>query len=131
MTLTPRIIVVDDDDNVREAIADLCRDDGIDVVATAADGVDAVAAAARLSPDVVVMDMRMPRMNGIDATREIRTSMPRIAVIVVSAYEDPALSRAALAAGAADYLVKGSAHHTLCSSIRALADAAGTEGTPG
>jgi DNA-binding NarL/FixJ family response regulator len=93
---------------------------GFEVVGLAADGEAAVESASALQPDVVVMDVRMPRMDGIDATRLIRQRLPRAHVIALSAYDDPALAAAAREAGAEDYVTKGTAPELLCDLIEGI-----------
>src|SRR5581483_714705 len=88
---------------------DMLADCGFDVVGLAEDGAVAVATALELRPDIVLMDIRMPGKNGIDATREILQHVPGARVIALSAYDDPALASAAADAGAAAYLIKGTA----------------------
>jgi DNA-binding NarL/FixJ family response regulator len=116
-TLACRVLVVDDDPEVRSALRDMLADCGFDVVGLAEDGLVGVAAALELRPDVVLMDIRMPGKNGIDATREILERAPHVRVIALSAYDDPALSAAAADAGAAAYLIKGTAPELICDRI--------------
>ena len=84
-----RIVVVDDHPMYRKALTALLRDQpGCEVVAEADNGVDAVAATGRTQPDVVLMDLAIPALNGIDATRQIVASSPHIAVLVLTMYDD-------------------------------------------
>jgi DNA-binding NarL/FixJ family response regulator len=115
----PRILVVDDDQGFREMLRDFLLDDGFDVAGEAPDGVEAVTAAERLQPEVVVMDMRMPRMDGLEATRLIRAALPTTQVVILSAYEDQALKRGADQLGAYAYLIKGCPPSTLVDTLRA------------
>ena len=103
----PRVVVVDDDPSVRNAISQLLSDCGVDVVGTADDGQAGVEVVAELRPDVVVMDLRMPRLNGAEATRAMRLHDGNVQVVLLSAYDDPALMSGAKEAGAYAYLVKG------------------------
>ncbi len=103
----PRIMVVDDDRAFREMLRDLLAEEGFAVVAEAGDGAEAVAAAERTTPDVVLMDLRMPNVDGIQATRSIKELQPLVQVIMLSAYGDPALQRGAEDAGVYCYLIKG------------------------
>ena len=114
----PRILVVDDDQGFREMLRDFLLDDGFDVVGEAPDGVEAVTAAERLRPEVVVMDMRMPRMDGLEATRRIRAASPTTQVVILSAYEDQALKRGAQELGVYSYLIKGCPPSTLVETLR-------------
>jgi DNA-binding NarL/FixJ family response regulator len=103
----PRVLIADDDEGIRQALRDLLGEEGMDVVGEASDGMGAVAAAKELDPDVVLMDLRMPDLGGAEATTMIRTARPNTQVIILSAYDDPALNRSAKEAGAYAYLVKG------------------------
>jgi DNA-binding NarL/FixJ family response regulator len=103
----PRLLVADDHDMLREALAELLRQAGFEVVAEAADGADAVALAKQLEPDVVLMDLRMPVLGGLDATRLIKHATPAIQVVLLTAFESPALQQQAEEAGCFAYLVKG------------------------
>jgi DNA-binding NarL/FixJ family response regulator len=103
----PRLLVVDDHQMLRTALIDLLVQAGFEVVADAADGADAVALAKQLEPDVVLMDLRMPVMGGLDATRLIKDARPDIQVILLTAFESPALQQQAEEAGCFAYLVKG------------------------
>jgi len=103
----PRVLVVDDHHMLREALVELLDQAGFDVAGEAADGADAVALAKQLAPDVVLMDLRMPVMGGLDATRLIRDACPATQVVLLTAFESPALQRQAEEAGCFAYLVKG------------------------
>jgi DNA-binding NarL/FixJ family response regulator len=109
----PRLLVVDDHDMLREALVELLRQAGFEVVGEAADGADAVALAKELEPDVVLMDLRMPVLGGLDATRLIRHATPATQVVLLTAFESPALQQQAEEAGCFAYLVKGSPPGTL------------------
>ena len=112
-----RVLVVDDDEMVRDALADLLTEMAFEVAGVATDGAQGVERALGLKPDVVLMDIRMPVMSGIDATRAIRDRRPDLVVVALSAYDDPALRAAARAAGARDYVVKGADPGHLCDVI--------------
>ena len=102
-----RIVIADDQALIRDGLVTICeRFADVDVVATAADGADAVTAVAEHSPDVVLMDLRMPRMDGIEATRAIRAQHPDTHVVVLTTYSDDESITSALAAGALGYLTK-------------------------
>jgi two-component system, NarL family, response regulator DegU len=101
-----RVLVADDHQAVREALFNLLSDVGFEVVGAAGDGVDAVALASELGPDVVLMDLSMPVLNGLDATRLLREALPDTPVVVFSAFDSAELKRHALAAGAVAYLAK-------------------------
>ena len=86
----PRLLVVDDHHLLRAALVDLLVQAGFEVVGEAADGADAVALAKELDPDVVLMDLRMPVLGGLDATRLIKDACPDIQVVLLTAFESPA-----------------------------------------
>ena len=109
----PRLLVVDDHDMLREALVELLDQAGFDVVGQAADGADAVALAKQLEPDVVLMDLRMPVLGGLDATRLIKDACPATQVVLLTAFESPALAQQAEQAGCFAYLVKGGPPGTL------------------
>lgn len=119
-----RVLVADDDGLVREAVRELLEDYGFDVVAEAEDGSHAVRLADELRPDVVLMDMRMPVMDGIAATAEIRGRCPDVQVVMLSAYDDPGFQRGAEEAGALCYVVKGVGGGLLRDVLRSAVDTA-------
>ncbi|MEW1719207.1 response regulator transcription factor [Streptomyces sp. NPDC093109] len=105
--MTARVIVADDQSVVREGIVMLLGLlPGIEVVGAAGDGEEAVALVAELAPDVVLMDLRMPRCDGVEATRRIRRDHPGTQVVVLTTYADDDSLFAALQAGARGYLTK-------------------------
>jgi DNA-binding NarL/FixJ family response regulator len=103
----PRLLVVDDHHLVRQALVELLIQAGFEIVGQAADGADAVALAKQLEPDLVLMDLRMPVLGGLDAARLIKDACPAIQVVLLSAFESPALEQQAEEAGCFAYLVKG------------------------
>ena len=112
MTL-PRLLVVDDHDMLRGALVELLVQAGFEVVGEAADGADAVALAKQLEPEVVLMDLRMPVLGGLDATRLIKDAHPATQVVLLTAFDSPALQQQAEEAGCFAYLVKGGPPGTL------------------
>jgi DNA-binding NarL/FixJ family response regulator len=109
MTDTIRVLIADDQRVVREGLGTLLGLlDDIEVVGTAEDGDQAVALAAELHPDVVLMDLRMPRCDGVEATRRLRQHDPNIKVLVLTTYADDRSVIDALRAGARGYLTKDS-----------------------
>ena len=102
-----RVLTADDQRVVREGLAMLLGLlPGVEVVGTAANGEEALALADELRPDVILMDLRMPRVDGVEATRRLRTSHPEIKVVVLTTYADDRSVIDALRAGALGYLTK-------------------------
>jgi DNA-binding NarL/FixJ family response regulator len=115
-----RVLVVDDHAVVREGLRSfLDLQDGIDVVGDAADGVEAVALAQDLQPDVVLMDLVMPRLDGLAAMRELRELVPRARVIVLTSFLDDDRLLPVLRAGAAGYLLKNAPPGEVARAVRA------------
>ena len=123
MTGNPlRVIVADDQRVVREGLALLIGLlDDITVVATAVDGLDAVEQTLLHHPDVVVMDLRMPRMDGVQATGRIRAQLPQTQVLVLTTYADDDALFPALRAGARGYLTKSASAEEIEQALSALA----------
>ncbi len=123
--MTLRIVVADDHSVVREGVrALLSAVEGYELVGTAATGAEAVKSAVTLRPDVLVMDIQMPDMTGIEATREIRRVAPTVAVLMLTMFDDDESVFAAMRAGALGYVLKGAAPESM---IRAIAVVAGGE----
>jgi two-component system, NarL family, response regulator LiaR len=115
-----RVVVVDDHAVVREGLRTfLSLQDGIDVVGEAGDGREAVAVAERERPDVVLMDLVMPRLDGVRAMRELRARVPRARVIVLTSFLDDDRLLPAIRAGAAGYLLKNVEPSELARAVRA------------
>jgi len=116
------IILAEDHKIVREGTRQLLEEyPDMQVVGEAADGLEAVRLAGDLQPDVVVMDVRMPRLNGIEATRTITANFPKTKVLILSAYEDDSYVFPLLEAGASGYLLKTSSGTELAEAIRLVA----------
>ena len=103
----PRILIVDDDAENRRMLRTVLEGEGLHVVGEASDGREAVDLVGRASPDVVLMDLRMPEMGGIEATRLIKESRPTAQVLMLTTYEGPFPTRSAEQVGAYAYLRKG------------------------
>ena len=116
-----RVLIAEDHALVRDGIRELLeRQSDIEVVGEAADGEEAVQLARQLQPDIVLMDISMPRLNGVEATRIIKQSSPHIAVLVLSAYDDDAYVFAVFEAGAAGYLLKSAKSIEVVDAVRAV-----------
>lgn len=116
-----RILLADDHEYFREGMVGLLRSIAeTQVVAEAASGEEAVVLAKKLQPDVVLMDLKMPGVNGIEATRQIVATSPHIGVLVVSMFEDDDSVFAAMRAGARGYLLKGANQTEILRAIRAV-----------
>jgi DNA-binding NarL/FixJ family response regulator len=114
-----RILIAEDNALLRGVLRDALAEAGMTVVAEASDGAEAVASAEETTPDVVVMDMRMPNVDGIEATERIVQSVWAMPVVVLSAYDEPQMIEAALTAGATSCLKKGVGLDELIEAIRA------------
>jgi DNA-binding NarL/FixJ family response regulator len=123
MTAPPiRVLVADDQRVVRDGLTMLVGlIDGVEVVGTASDGIEAVERAESERPDVVLMDLRMPGMEGAEATRRIRAALPETQVLVLTTYADDQSLFPALQAGARGYLTKDASAEEIEQAIRALA----------
>jgi CheY-like chemotaxis protein len=114
-----RILVVDDHQIMREGLRTMLESEpGFEVAAEAMDGETAAELAASVHPDVVLMDINMPKLNGVEATRLIKDRFPDIAVIGLSMHEDPKLEELMYEAGASAYLSKGRPFNVVCDTIR-------------
>jgi len=100
-----RVLVVDDHEVVRRGVRSLLSQSSYDVCGEAADGNDAVEKARQLKPDVIVMDVSMPTLNGLEATRLIRQEVPGSEVLIMSQHDSPAMIREAFKAGARGYVL--------------------------
>jgi len=118
-----RILLADDHTVVRKGLRLLLEsNDGLAVVADAADGREAVALADKHSPDVVVMDIAMPGLNGIEAARQITARLPNTAIVFLSMHSDEGYVLKALKAGARGYLLKDSAEYDLIAAVKAVSE---------
>ncbi len=116
-----RVLVVDDNHGFRETLVALLVAGGMDVVGEASSGPDALEMVPRLQPDIVLMDVRMPRMDGVEATRRLKAAHPSTTVIAVTAQEDQNVVREMLVAGASGYVLKNSEGDEILDAIWAAA----------
>lgn len=120
-----RVMLADDEAMVRAGVrAILGTDDEIEVVAEAADGVEAVEAVRRHRPDVAVLDIRMPKMDGLAAGAEIRRTVPDTAVVILTTFSEDAYIARALGDGASGFLLKSGDPRELIAGLKAVADGA-------
>jgi DNA-binding NarL/FixJ family response regulator len=114
-----RVLLVDDSQVIRDGLTRVLQGHrDIDIVGQAVDGVQAVDMALRLRPDVILMDISMPGLNGIEATRHIRRQLPDVRIIGLSTYSEDEFASAMVGAGASDYLSKTAMLASLVSKIR-------------
>lgn len=117
-----RILVADDHDFIRQGTcAVLERQPGWEVCGLAANGREAVTQARQLKPDIVVMDMTMPGLNGLDAAVQIKRQLPDTEIVLLSAHQSEEVIRSAFKAGVKSFIFKTEAHHLLVESVQALA----------
>jgi DNA-binding NarL/FixJ family response regulator len=117
-----RVVLADDHPVVRDGLSALLASlDGIEVVATAGTGREAVAAAVTLQPDVIVLDIEMPDLDGVGAAREMSRAAPQVAVLMLTMFDDDSSVFAAMRAGARGYVLKGASQEEIVRAIRAVA----------
>jgi CheY-like chemotaxis protein len=119
-TRTPRVLLVDDTAAVRVVLRGLLEDAGVEVVGEAADGLEGIARAEALRPDVVLMDWRMPRLDGVQATARIRLRLPEVQVVMFSLVEGEQAEAVARQAGASAFLPKGVSVEQICAAVLAV-----------
>ena len=116
-----RILIADDHAVVREGTRRIMeQEEGLEVVGEAADGNEAVRLAIELKPDIIIMDISMPHLDGIEATKQIKTLCPSISVLILSAYDNDQFIFSLLEAGAAGYLLKDVRGRELVDAVRAV-----------
>jgi DNA-binding NarL/FixJ family response regulator len=115
-----RVLIADDHALMREGLRALLRDDDIEVVGEATDGQDAIAQCRRLRPDVVLMDVAMPGLGGLEATLEVRRELPQVRVLVLTQYDDREYVARFLKAGVSGYVLKKAAGSELAAAIRSV-----------
>ena len=117
-----RVLLADDHDVVRQGFRALLEREGVDVVGEAADGREAVRLAEALEPDVAILDLSMPGLNGLDAARTMLRSRPKLGVVMLTMHADEQHVVAALRAGARGYVLKTQAADALTQAIRQVAE---------
>ena len=116
-----RILIVDDHPMLREGVANVIQmQPDMDLVGEASDGVEALEKYRRQLPDVVLMDLRMPNLNGLEATRRIRSEFPGSRIVVLTTYSGDVQALQALKAGAAGYLLKSTLRKEMLDAIRVV-----------
>src|SRR6202047_5681720 len=119
--MTICILLVDDHPIVRQGLSTLLEGrPGLEVIGEASDGLEAVDKVNELNPDVMVLDVTMPRMNGLEACRVIRQKAPELEVLFVTQHDSPQMMREALDAGARGYVVKSNAARDLLEAVEAV-----------
>ena len=113
-----RVLIVDDMAQVREELRRLLQLSGmVQIVGEAANGLEAVRLVGELSPDVVVMDLEMPKLDGYEATRQIKSSQPEIRVVILSIHNGGEVRKRASSAGADRFVLKGASYQILLDAI--------------
>ncbi|MBN1189983.1 MAG: response regulator transcription factor [Dehalococcoidales bacterium] len=116
-----RIVIADDHAVVREGTRTLLeREDDMEVVGEAGDGEEALKLLERLKPDVAILDISMPKLNGIEVTRQIKPLFPGVAILILTAYDNDEYVFALLEAGAAGYLLKDIHGHEIVEAVRSV-----------
>jgi DNA-binding NarL/FixJ family response regulator len=116
-----KILIADDHPLLREALCQaLSKEQDMEVVGRAGDGEEVVDMAAKVQPDVIIMDIIMPKFDGIEASKRIKAANPNIAILILTAYDDDNYVLGLLEAGAAGYLLKSARGHDLVEAVRAI-----------
>jgi len=116
-----RILLVDDDDIVREALnIRLAREDRLDIVGSVSTGEEAIIAADRLKPDLIILDLWLPNLSGMDTMRSIIRSLPQVRIVVLSMRQSPEQVQQAFDRGAAGYVFKSSSDVDLLEAVQAV-----------
>ncbi|MCL4294129.1 MAG: response regulator transcription factor [Anaerolineae bacterium] len=114
-----RVLLVDDHAVFRQQVKELiAAESGIEVVGEATDGLEAITKARELKPDLVLMDVRLPGQNGLEATRQLKDEMPKVKVIILTLFDLPIYRDTALANGASDYVIKKAMFKELLPAIQ-------------
>src|SRR5215212_6606397 len=113
-----RIVIVDDHALARESLQDMLADEPeLEIVGKAANGLEALTLCSRLQPDLVLMDVRMPRLDGLEATRKVKQEYPKIIVLILTMHENPDYLLEALRAGAAGYVLKDASSEEVVTAV--------------
>jgi DNA-binding NarL/FixJ family response regulator len=116
-----RILIADDDARFRQRVRELLSSEpDVEIIGEASDGPDAVCQARQLGPDLVLMDVRMPGMTGLDAARQLKTEMPSLHIIILTLYELEEYKEAAMAMGVDNFIVKRLLLDELVPAIRGV-----------
>ena len=117
-----RVLIVDDHPMVRAGLASMLSGDEVEVVAEAGSGAEAVERAVAFGPELVLLDVELPDIDGLETLARIRAQAPGVAVLMVSMHDDPGMVRRAVEAGAAGYVLKGIGRRELLAAVRAVRD---------
>ena len=120
--MTIRLLLADDHRMLREGLRRTLEEEGLEVVGEAADGEEALRLAAKLRPDVVLMDVTMPVLDGVEATRQLHEHLPEIPVVILTMHADREVLARAIRAGAAGYLVKDCSTDEVVRTVRLAAN---------
>jgi len=115
-----RVLIVDDHPMVRAGLCSMLSGDEVEVVGEAGSGGEAVERAVALSPELVLLDLELPDMDGVETLTRLKARAPRAAVLMVSMHDDPSMVRRAVEAGAAGYVLKGIGRRELLAAVRAV-----------
>ncbi|HEX7096057.1 MAG TPA: response regulator transcription factor [Acidimicrobiales bacterium] len=119
--MTIRLMLADDHRMLREGLGRSMREQGFEIVGEAGDGAEAVQMALRLRPDVILMDVTMPEMDGVEACRQIRKDLPNTQVVMLTMHADQEVLASAIRAGASGYLVKDCSTEEIAAAVRMAA----------
>lgn len=120
--MTIRLMLADDHRMLREGLRRSMSDQGFDVVGEARDGDEAIGLAEDLQPDVILMDVTMPEVDGVEATRQIKQLMPQVRIVMLTMHADQEVLAAAIRAGASGYLVKDCSTEEIATAVRMAAE---------
>ncbi len=116
-----KVIIIDDNDLIRELLRITLRSDGYEVVGEATDGESGLLLAAKLKPDIICLDIMMPKISGLDVLKRVKTMLPRTAVLMITAKNDLATVKEVLAAGASGLILKPFNTGTVLSTLEKVA----------